>query len=208
MWDTLGDFIEVEPGKLAPALLSTWLDPEPATCLMDYLWTTFLRGEEVTGYEDELDSAKDLLRFLALAKVTTGALEIAAGENTLDAWEWVEIPEKTIHPFALGYLLSERGLIPNYDSSFNFNLTALIETFASEVMLRLAAGMNSSEYFTTIWSAQMGVVHFPPRVEDMAGHGFHLDELSIDQGLLMDYVDEAWPHRAQASTSDPGELLF
>lgn len=208
MWDTLGDFIEIEVEKLAPSLLGTWLEPLPATCLMDYLWSAYLRGGKYSGYEDELDSAKDVVRFLALAKVATGALEIAAGENTLDAWEWVEIPEKMIHPFALGYLLSEQGQFADYDSSFNSNLTTLIGTYESEVMLRLATDMTSSDYFMTIWSAQLGITHFPPRAEDMADHGFHLDEMSVNQGLLMDYVDEAWPHQSLVAASAPEELLF
>lgn len=155
--------------------------------------------------DDGLGSAEDALRFLAIAKVCTEALEVADEGRAHDAWEGVEVPFDLIHPFTLGYLLASREKPVDFADSQYFHLSTLIDSYQGEVLGELAQRVNESDFFIAIWSAHLGMEHFPPRAEDMADHGFHVDELEWAQGPLLDHAGNVWPSTFQAPA---GGTLF
>lgn len=191
MLELLNDAVEVDVEKLSPKLLREWLRHGGATGLMDYLWTTFLNGRPVAV--DSLESAEDALRFLAIAKLVAEALDIAAGSDALDAWDWVEVPDTLIHPFVLGYLLANQGGTADLDAGLGGNLAVLVESYDSEVAQALASTLTETDFFIAIWSAHLGVEQFPPSYGDMEEHEFHLDECTADQGRLVDHIGNSWP---------------
>lgn len=200
MWGTYMDSTEVDVEELAPELLRAWLGKSPAIGLMDYLWNGYLNGREVAG--DELGGAEDALSFLAIAKVCAGALEIAADQNTLDAWDWVEAGAELVHPFILGYLLASRDEAVDFEDSHGFHLSTLIDSYQGQTLDELAKRVTESDFFIAIWSAHLGIEHFPPRAEDMADHGFHLDELKWGQGPLLEHAGNLWPRTFHAPAAD------
>lgn len=205
MWGSLEEAVEIDVEVLAPKLLREWLGRDAATGLMQYLWTEFLGGRDVA--DEALESAEDALRLLAITKLVAGALDIASGSDTLDAWDWVEVPEKLLHPFAVGYLLAGHGERADFEAGVAGNLTMLVESCESEVVRDLASKLTETDFFIAIWSARLGIEQFPPSNDDMAEHGFHLDEVTADQGRLLDHVSNSWPVVPRA-LSYAGELLF
>lgn len=182
-----------------------WLGRDAAIGLLEYLWTTFLGGRELA--EEALASSEDALRFLAIAKLVAEATDVASGSDTIDAWEWVEVQETFVHPFIVGYLLADQGKAADLDIGVSGNLTMLVESHEAEVTRDLAAKLSESDFFIAIWSAHLGVEHFPPGSDDMDEHGFYLDELTVDQGRLLDHVSNMWPLVPRAP-AHPGEALF
>ncbi|MBP2411835.1 hypothetical protein JOF48_000634 [Arthrobacter stackebrandtii] len=203
MWGSLEDGVEIDIEALAPKLLREWLGRDSAAGLMDYLWTSFLGDRAVA--EEGLENAEDALHFLAIAKLAAEALDIASGSDSDDAWAWVEVPETLIHPFAVGYLLATQGQAADLQNGLGGNLTALIETYESEVLRSLASKLSETDFFIAIWSAHLGIREFPPGGPDMAEHDFYLDTATADQGRLLDQVSNAWPAvpRAIAYAGDP-----
>lgn len=191
MWGTLGEIIEIDAEELAPELLDEWLDPKPASRLMEYLWLTYLDGRE--PLDDESGSVEDALRFLAIAKFVGGALAVACGQEPLDPWEWAEIPERLIHPFALGYQLANRGIEADFERGFNGNLNALIGDFEDEVVRELGRRMPFSDFFVCVLGARRGVEQFPVSDVNMEEHNIELAVMNPEQGILLDYITESWP---------------
>ncbi|PYI67867.1 hypothetical protein CVV68_08350 [Arthrobacter livingstonensis] len=205
MRGSLEDAVDIDVEMLAPKLLREWLGRDSATGLMEYLWTAYLGDRDVA--EEDVESAEDALRFLALAKLAAETLDIASGADTLDAWDWVEVPEKLIHPFVVGYLLANQGEAADLQIGLGGNLSMLIESYESEVVRDLAAKLTESDFFISIWSAHLGIEQFPASAEEMAEHDFHLDGVTADQGRLLDYVSNAWPVVPRA-LAYAGDSLF
>lgn len=205
MWGTLGETIDVHVEELAPKLLREWLARDSSASLMAYLWNAYMGDRDLSEYE--LESAEDALRFLSIAMLVAGALEIASGADTLDAWDWVEVPETLVHPFILGYLLASRGEVLDFEIGFDGNLNALIKTYESEVVGGMATKLTDTEFFIAIWSAHLGINQFPPRDEDMAECDFYLDTVTPDQGRFFDYISGLWP-RSPKKIADSGRALL
>lgn len=203
MWGSLEAAVDIDVADLAPKLWREWLRRDAAAGLMQYLWTEFLGGRDVA--EDALESAEDALRFLAIAKLVAGALDTASGPDTADAWDWVEVPDNLIHPFMVGYLLGSRGETANLEAGLDGNLTMLVESCESEVQHDLASKLTETDFFVALWSAHLGMTQFPPSNDDMTEHGFFMDEVTADQGRLLDHVSNSWPvvSRALAYAGDP-----
>lgn len=151
MSGTIGGIVDVDVEELAPRLLWSWLGKSSATGLLGYLWNEYLNGRTVA--DDELGSAEDALRFLAIAKVCTEALDIAEEGSGHDPWNGVDAPFDLIHPFTLGYLLAARKEPVDFADSPGFHLSTLIGSHRGEALGELAHRVTASEFFIAIWSA-------------------------------------------------------
>lgn len=160
---------------------------------MRYLWNEYLNGRAVS--DDELGSTEDALRFL----------DIAEEGSAHDPWNGVDVPFDLIHPFTLGYLLAAREEPVDFADSQGFHLSTLIDSYQGEVLGELAQRVTESDFFIAIWSAHPDMELFPPRAEDMADHGFHLDELEWAQGSLLEHAGNVWPRISHAPA---GGTLF
>ena len=191
MWDTLGEVVEIDIEELAPELFAALLEPEAVFRLMEYLWATYL-GDRAPA-DDELGSVEEALRFLAMAMFVAGAMEIARGQDPSDARDRFEVPEKLVHPFALGFQLAHRGIEPDYALGFGGTLNELVGAFENEVVGELGQKLSYSEFFISILGALRGIEQFPVSDEDMEVHNIEFAVTNPEQGMLLDYLTNSWP---------------